>query len=129
MTSFGGFLKEKRLKTGLSLREFSRRIGMQASNYCNVENDILSPPPEDTLERIAGVLGLKPGTTDYAGFFDLAAKKRNAVPADIERIIKQNKMIPVMLRTVENEKVTESQLRGIIEDLKSGRYKKAKPRS
>jgi transcriptional regulator with XRE-family HTH domain len=127
MASFGEFLKEKRLKTGLSLREFARRIGMQPSNYCNVENDILPPPPEDTLERISGVLGLKPGTADYAEFCDLAAKKRDTVPVDIERIIKQNKLIPVMLRTVENEKVTESQLRGIIEDLKSGRYKKAKP--
>jgi len=126
MASFGEFLKERRLKTGLSLREFARRIGMQPSNYCNVENDILPPPPEDTLERISVVLGLKPGATDYAEFFDLAAKKRDAVPADIERIIKQNKLIPVMLRTVENEKVTESQLRGIIEDLKSGRYKKTK---
>jgi hypothetical protein len=38
--------------------------------------------------------------------------------------VKGNDLIPAMLRTVEYEKVTKNQLRGIIEDLKSGRYKK-----
>ena len=54
----------------------------------------------------------------------MAAKGRDEIPADVTRIVKQNDLIPAMLRTVEYENVTKDQLRGIIEDLKSGRYKK-----
>jgi hypothetical protein len=45
----------------------------------------------------------------------------------VTRIVKENDFIPAMLRTVKYENVTKDQLRGIIEDLKSGRYKKAQP--
>jgi transcriptional regulator with XRE-family HTH domain len=124
--TFGGFLKERRLALDLSLREFAAKIGMQPSNYCNVEAGVLDPPPAETLERITKVLGLKKGTVDFTTLHDLAAKGRDGIPADVEQLIKSNELIPAMLRTVEYENVTKGQLRGIIEDLKSGRYKQAK---
>ncbi len=126
MKTFGDFIKGKRLALDLSLREFAGRVEMQPSNYCNVEAGVLPPPPAEGLERIAKALGLKKGTPDYTLFHDLAAKGRDGIPADVEQLIKDNDLIPAMLRTVEYEKVTKEQLRGIIEDLKSGRYKQAK---
>jgi transcriptional regulator with XRE-family HTH domain len=123
-TTFGQFLKTKRLELDLSLREFARKVGMQPSNYCNIESDVLPPPPADGLERIGKVLSLKKGTPDYEEFHDLAAQGRDEIPADVERIVKENDLLPAMLRTVEYEKVTKEQLQGIIEDLRSGRYKK-----
>jgi len=122
--TFGQFLKRKRLGLDVSLREFARKVGMQPSNYCNIESDVLPPPPPEGLERMAVALGLKRSTPDYARFHDLAARGRDEIPADVDRIVKKNELIPAMLRTVEYEKVTRSQLRGIIEDLRSGRYKK-----
>jgi transcriptional regulator with XRE-family HTH domain len=124
-TTFAKFLKEKRLALDLSLREFARRVGMQPSNYCNVEADVLAPPPAETLEKLARALGLKKGTSDYETFHDLAAEGRDEIPADVERIVKENKLIPAMLRTVEYEQLSKEQLRGIIEDLRSGRYREA----
>jgi transcriptional regulator with XRE-family HTH domain len=126
--TFGEFLKQKRLALNLNLREFAKRVGIQPSNYCNVEADVLPPPPPETLERIAKALGVKRGTKDYEIFHDLAAKGRDEIPADVERIVKENELIPAMLRTVEYEDVTKEQLRGIIEDLRSGRYRKAQPK-
>ncbi len=125
--TFGDFLKERRLALDVSLREFAKKVGMQPSNYCNIEAGVLPPPPAEGLERIAKALGLKKGTPDYEAFHNLAGKGRDEVPGDIERMIKENELIPALLRTVEYEKVTKEQLRGIIEDLKSGRYKKARP--
>lgn len=109
----------------LSLREFARRVGMQPSNYCNVEADVLPPPPAETLAKLVRALGLKKGTSDYETFHDLAAEGRDEIPADVERIVKENKLIPAMLRTVEYEQLSKEQLRGIIEDLRSGRYREA----
>lgn len=123
-TTFGQFLKEKRLALDLSLREFARRVGMQPSNYCNVEADVLPPPPAETLDKLEKALSLKKGTGDYEAFHDLAAEGRDEIPADVERIVKGNELIPAMLRTVEYEQVSKEQLRGIIEDLRSGRYAK-----
>jgi transcriptional regulator with XRE-family HTH domain len=123
-TTFGQFLKEKRLALDLSLREFARRLGMQPSNYCNVEADVLPPPPAETLKKLGQALGLKKGTSDYETFHDLAAEGRDEIPADIERIVKENELIPAMLRTLEYEQLSKEQLRGIIKDLRSGRYKK-----
>lgn len=127
--TFGEFLKQKRLGLDLSLREFAGKVGMQPSNYCNVEADVLAPPRGETLERIAKALGLKRSAPDYETLHDLAGKGRDEIPADIERMIKKNELIPAMLRTVEYENVTKEQLRGIIEDMKSGRYKKTKSQS
>lgn len=126
MRTFGEFIKNKRLALDVSLREFAGKIGMQPSNYCNVEAGVLGPPAGAMLERIGQALGLKKGTPDYAQFHDLAAQGRDGIPADVEQLIKENDLIPAMLRTVEDEKVTKAQLKGIIEDLKSGRYKHAK---
>jgi transcriptional regulator with XRE-family HTH domain len=122
--TFGQFLKEKRLALDLRLRELARRVEMQPSNYCNVEADVLPPPPADTLEKLSQALGMAKGTSDYETFHDLAAAGRDEIPADVEKIIKENELIPAMLRTVEYEQVSKQQLRGIIEDLRSGRYKK-----
>jgi Predicted transcriptional regulators len=123
-TTFGQFLKEKRLALDLSLREFARQVGMQPSNYCNVEADVLAPPPPESLEKLCRALGIKKGTSDFESFHDLAAKGRDEIPADVERIVKENELIPAMLRTVEYEQLSKQQLRGIIEDLRSGRYRK-----
>ena len=122
--TFGQFLKTKRLALDLSLREFARRVGMQPSNYCNVEAGVLPPPPPEGLQRINLALGLKKGTKDFETFHDLAATGRDEIPVDVQQIVKENELIPAMLRTVEYEKVTNEQLRGIIEDLRSGRYRK-----
>jgi len=124
--TFGQFLKTKRLALDLSLREFARRVGMQPSNYCNVEAGVLPPPPPQGLQRIGLALGLRKGTKDFETFHDLAAKGRDEVPLDVQRIVKENELIPAMLRTVEYEKLTREQLRGIIEYLRDGRYKKGK---
>ena len=122
--TFGEFLKEKRLAIGLSLREFARQVGMQPSNYCNVEAGVLPPPPAESLEKLCRFLNIKKGTSEFELFHDLVAKGRDEIPADVERIVKENELIPAMLRTVEYEQVSKQQLRGIIEDLRSGRYRK-----
>lgn len=68
------------------------------------------------------------GTREYETFHDLAAEGRDEIPADVERMVKENELIPAMLRTVEYEQLSKAQLRGIIEDLRSGRYRKTHPK-
>lgn len=120
---FGDFIKAKRLEKGIGLRQFARLVGMQPSNYCNIESGSLNPPTPDIVDHIGEALSIIPGDNDYPLLCDLAARGRSEVAADIKRIIDERDLIPAMLRTLENEHVTEEQLRGIMEDLKSGKYK------
>jgi len=121
--AFGEFIREKRLVLGLSMRSLAKEVGMQPSNYCNVENGVLPPPSAEGVERIAVALRLEPASNEHVKLLDLAAEARSEVPADIARIVRENTLIPALLRTVESERVSEKKLRGIIEDLRHGRYK------
>ena len=121
--TFSAFLKRKRLEKKLGLREFARIIDMQPSNYCAVESGSL-PPPSDKLDAIVSALEIKKGSSDYYQFMDSASKTRDEIPPDIRELIKSNALIPAMLRTIEDTELKPTQLRKIIEDIRSGRYKK-----
>ncbi len=121
--TFSTFLKAKRLKKGIGLREFARIVKMQPSNYCSIESGSL-PPPNDKLDEIALALGIEQGGQEYRKFIDLAARTKDEIPADIARLIKSNSLIPAMLRTIEDQEIKPSQLKSLIEDIRSGRYKK-----
>jgi transcriptional regulator with XRE-family HTH domain len=121
--TFGEFIKAKRLAARVGLRLFAKMIGMQPSNYCNIESGSLKPPAPDIVDRIGKALSIRPSDDEYALLCDLAARERDEVAADIKRIIEERDLIPAMLRTLENEHVTEKQLRGIMDDLRSGKYK------
>ncbi|MGD0412218.1 MAG: hypothetical protein ABSC18_10995, partial [Verrucomicrobiota bacterium] len=71
-----------------------------------MEAEVLPPPPAEGLERIVKALELTKGSKDFETFYDLAAKGRDEVPADVAEFVKENDLIPAMLRTVENENVT-----------------------
>lgn len=120
---FAAFLKRKRLVKGLGLREFARIIDMQPSNYCCIESGSL-PPPSNKLDVMVSALGIKKGSSDYYRFMDLASETRDEIPPDISELIKSNALIPAMLRTIEDTELKPTQLKKIIEDIRSGRYKK-----
>lgn len=120
--TFNSFLKEKRLKRGIGLREFARLIGLQPSNYCSIESGSLPAPSEPFLRKISAILNLN--LKEGRFLFDLAAKTRDDIPADLKELIKKDAVIPALLRTVEDEEVSPKQIREIVEDIKSGRYRK-----
>ncbi len=120
--TFFEFLRQKRLQSKLGLREFAKVIGMQPSNYCSIESGSLPAPAEDKLKLISTKLDLS--TEEQRTFYDLASQSRDDIPADLKKLIKNNAVIPALLRTVEDEEVGEEQLKGIVEDIKSGKYRK-----
>ncbi len=120
---FEHFLKVKRLEKKMGLREFARLIELQPSNYCSIEGGSLPAPPEDKLRLIAKVLKLN--QAEQRLLFDLAAKSRDDIPFDLRELIKKDAVIPALLRTVEDEKVGSEQIRAIVRDIKSGRYRKS----
>ena len=119
---FGEYVRELRLARGVSLRRFAKDCGFQASNYCHVENGTLNPT-DAQVQKVAAFFGFEKGSEEYRKLLDLAAEAKNGVPSDLQELIQNNKLIPALLRSVEDENISSDALKAIIEDLKSGRYK------
>jgi transcriptional regulator with XRE-family HTH domain len=116
-TSFASFVRVKRIAAGLTLREFCRQTGFDASNWSKIERSLLTPPQsKNVLETITAVLKIASGSQDYKELMDLAALA--SVPQDLiePEILDQ---LPVFFRTVRGEKPTEEELNTLITKIRS----------
>jgi transcriptional regulator with XRE-family HTH domain len=115
---WGDFVREKRLSAGYGLREFAQLVGILPSNYNNMEKGRLAPPQDKRkLDQIAEVLNVKVGSAEYGTLMDLAVKDRKKLPADVEQFATENRMVPVLLRTLSNRKLSQRELRQLVEKL------------
>ncbi|MDP2921463.1 MAG: helix-turn-helix transcriptional regulator [Candidatus Omnitrophota bacterium] len=117
--TFGSYLRELRLKKCHGLRSFAKEIGWLPSNYSNLENDKINPPRDTKmLFSIAEALQLRKDSEEWAKLFDLAADSPERAPADIVKYVNESELMPLMLRTVANKKLSKGQIKKLIEDIK-----------
>ncbi len=116
---FGGFVREKRLKAEIGLREFCKTLQTDPSNWSKVERGIL-PAPNDRefLEKVAKILKLKKADKDWFAFFDLADLSQQKIPDDVYDDDRVVSALPVFFRTVRGEKPTEEELNRLINLIK-----------
>jgi len=114
---FANFIREKRIAAGLTLREFCRLTGFDASNWSKIERGLLTPPQsKNVLDEIATVLKIENGSEQYKEMLDLAAL--SAIPDGLieSEILEQ---LPVFFRTVRGEKPSEKELNELLKKIKS----------
>ncbi len=115
---FGETLKRLRLKAGFGLRRFAEIIEMPASNLSAIEHGRRHAPADvEKLREIAVALGLEEGSPEWADLFD-AATRRDALPADI-RHMAGRKMIPVLLRTIDNRQLDDASIGALIAEIEA----------
>ncbi len=116
-SSFANFIREKRIAAGLTLREFCRVIGYDASNWSKIERGLSTPPQsKQVLDDIASALNIPKGGEDYKQIRDLSAL--SAIPEGLieSEILEQ---LPVFFRTVRGEKTSESELIDLLKKIRS----------
>jgi transcriptional regulator with XRE-family HTH domain len=114
--TFASFFQEKRIATGLTLRQFCLKHGLDPGNLSRLERGILPPPDNrEKLEQYAKLLGLSPGSSDWYEFFDLAAAERGKFPEDLMQDQELVKKLPVLFRTIRGNQVTENTLHNLVE--------------
>ena len=114
--SFGKVLKRLRLRAEIGLRRFAEMLGMEPSNYSAMEHGRRKPPADpEKLREIAEALGLLEGSAEWSEFFD-AARRPDALPADV-RGVARRKLVPVLLRTIENRQLTDQDIAGLIAEI------------
>jgi len=114
---FGTFIKNKRIKKGLTLREFCRKTKVDPSNWSKIERGILPPPKSrPILEEIAGTLGLSKKSQDWHLLFDLASI--SYIPSELLEDATIIYKLPIFFRTLRGEKPTRKELEDLLEKIR-----------
>jgi len=117
--SFGSFIKEKRILSQITLREFCNRVGIDPSNWSKIERCLAMPPKSRTLlQEIAKTLGLESGTEDYYLMYDLAAL--SYIPEEFTESNKVLQNLPVFFRTARGDKPTTKELEDLFKLILEG---------
>jgi transcriptional regulator with XRE-family HTH domain len=116
---FGRFFKEIRLKTGLSLRGFCLKHGLDAGNISKLERGMAAPPQSrEILEKYAGYLGITESSDDWYSFFDYAAASAGRIPPDMMNDAELVESLPLVFRTLRSPKLTADELRKLAEAIR-----------
>lgn len=117
--SFGNFIKELRLKKGLTLREFCKTYNHDPSNWSKLERGIIPPPSDEKILNLwAEQLGISKFSSDWYTLIDLAAAERGIIPFDLKKDENILEKLPLFYRTLRGQKPTKSEMKKIAELLK-----------
>lgn len=117
--AFGGFVKRRRIALGMTLREFCRVNGLDAGNMSKYERGVLSPPQSHQARaQIARALQIEEGTDDWTALFDLADLSAGRIPPDLAADEELTEHLPLLFRTARGEKLSEEELRALIESIR-----------
>ncbi len=118
-SNFGVYIKEMRLRKGLSLRAFCVESGVEPSNYSKVERGLLPPPSEpQKLEPYRQGLGLSENSSEWRELTRLAALDRGEIP---HRTLSNQDLVdklPALFRMLEGGPMDNDILQEIVAAIK-----------
>ena len=116
---FGEFIKRRRVSQGITLREFCRKLNIDASNWSKVERGLLSPPQdEEKLREIAQVLAIPLNSDAWKELRDSASIYAGLIPKDILSDREIVNALPMFFRTIRSDKPTPEELDVLIKILR-----------
>ena len=118
---FGEFIKKRRVSKGITLREFCRKLNMDASNWSKVERGLLSPPQDEAkLKEIAHLLEIPINSKLWGELKDMANIDAGLIPTDIMSDKEIVNSLPMFFRTIRSDKPTPEELDVLINLLRKG---------
>ena len=106
-TEFGQYLRSVRQAKKISIRQLSKAVSNTPTYISDIEKGNNKPPERELLDRIIAELHLEEFPDIRNRLYDLAAKERKDVPADIKEYLMENESILKIIRTAKespNEK-------------------------
>jgi len=118
-SAFGKYLKELRIRKGVTLREHCQAKGLDPGNYSRLERGRYLPPQKhEILERYAAALEIQEGSEEWMEFFDLAAASRGELPKDLLDDAELVEKLPILFRTLRANSVSEEKLDELIDKIR-----------
>ena len=93
---FGNFLKKLIKASGMTQVEFYTALGIKKPYFYDILSGHTNPPPYLLQRRAMDIL--HPNETAREKFYDLAAKDRKELPADIAQFLEKHPEILLELR-------------------------------
>ena len=116
--TFGEFIRNKRVESGLTLREFCREHGFDVGNMSKMERGVLSGYRDrGLLDRLGEAIGLVTAS-EWGEFYDLAAVDAGRIPVDIlsdEGLVDK---LPLIFCGLRDRRLSEEEIWSIIELLR-----------
>lgn len=104
---FGQYLRSVRQAKKISIRQLAKAVSKTPTYISDIEKGNNKPPERELLDRIIATLHLEEFPDIRNRLYDLAARERKDVPADIKEYIMENESILKIIRTAKespNEK-------------------------
>lgn len=104
---FGQYLRSIRQAKKISIRQLAKAVSKTPTYISDIEKGNNKPPERELLDRIIAELHLEEFPDIRNRLYDLAAKERKDVPADIKEYLMENESILKIIRTAKespNEK-------------------------
>lgn len=104
---FGQYLRSVRQAKRISIRQLAKAVSKTPTYISDIEKGNNKPPERELLDRIIAALQLEEFPDIRNRLYDLAAKERKDVPADIKEYLMENEAILKIIRTAKespNEK-------------------------
>lgn len=114
---FGELIRKRREEKEITLRAFSKAVGLAAAYVSMMERGMNTPPGPEKIKRMAKVLELDPD--ELMG----AAKK---VDPDVASILQSDPGFPEVLRTAREGNVSSEDLQKALDKLLAERKRKSR---
>jgi transcriptional regulator with XRE-family HTH domain len=115
--TFGAFIKDARVKAGLTLRGFCRLMNVDPGNWSKIERGLLPPPKsKKVLKEIAAALKLGEYSDEWHALFDLASI--SFIPTELMDDQTVVEKLPVFFRTLRGEKPAREELENLIKKIR-----------
>ena len=104
---FGQYLRSVRQAKRISIRQLAKAVSKTPTYISDIEKSNNKPPERELLDRIIATLHLEEFPDIRNKLYDLAAKERKDVPADIKEYLMENESILKIIRSAKespNEK-------------------------
>lgn len=104
---FGQYLRSVRQAKKISIRQLAKVVSKTPTYISDIEKGNNKPPERELLDKIIAALQLADLPNVRNELYDLAAKERKDIPADIKEYLMKNESILRIIRTAKespNEK-------------------------
>ena len=116
--NFGAFIRDQRKKLEIGQRELADKIGIAASYLNDIEKNKRKAPKQIIIKKISKILKV-----NLDGLNDLAGISKGNVAPDIGEYIENNPEIISLIRSIKDNKLSESQIKNIENSLNKNNCK------
>ena len=113
--TFGEFIITKRKEKEISARQLAIAINISPVYMCDIEKDRKFALSDELLESIRKTLLLSEDDSEI--MYDLAAKARKTVSADLPEYIMENEIVRTALRTAKKNKIPDEKWERFIKEI------------